>query len=88
MEDIRDRSGGDLGLRHCTQGPEGKQNKVSASPSPAEDRVPGMWSVGPGVHLPLLQAPSGVLSSPWASVSSSVEWVHQLSLARLRRGFN
>ena len=50
---IRDQSGSDL----STHGPQGKQNNVSTSPNTL------------GVHLPLLQAPSGVLSSPQPSVS-------------------
>ena len=60
---IRDQSGSDL----STHGPQGKQNNVSTSPNTL------------GVHLPLLQAPSGVLSSPQPSVSSSVKWGQHLT---------
>ena len=48
----------------------GKQSKVSTSPNT------------PGVQLPVLRAPRGVLPSPRLSASSSVKWVQQLSPAR------
>lgn len=95
VEDIRDWSRVTLapGTVHMAT-KEAEQGSASRSPAVDEkmfgevDGALGVQSASLGVHPPVLQTPSSVLSSLWASVSPSVKGGQQFFLVRVLRGLS